>query len=259
MPRYKLTIEYDGTPYVGWQRQNNGPSVQQALEQALAALSGELVVVNGAGRTDAGVHASAQVAHVDLAREWRTDVIRDGMNAHLRSDSVTVLGCERVAQDFDARFSAIKRHYRYIILNRRAPPAIDNKRVWHMARGLDAEAMHEAAQCLVGRHDFTTFRASECQAKSPVKTLDALRIERVDGLSGPEIRFHVSARSFLHNQVRSFVGTLERVGAGAWRPEDVQAALAARNRARCGPVCPPQGLYLAQVDYPIDPFGAASV
>ncbi|MCC2099146.1 MAG: tRNA pseudouridine(38-40) synthase TruA [Hyphomicrobiales bacterium] len=245
MPRYKLTIEYDGTPYVGWQRQNNGPSVQQALEQALAALSGELVVVNGAGRTDAGVHASAQVAHVDLAREWRTDVIRDGMNAHLRSDSVTVLGCERVAQDFDARFSAIKRHYRYIILNRRAPPAIDNKRVWHMARGLDAEAMHEAAQCLVGRHDFTTFRASECQAKSPVKTLDVLDVAR----DGERIEIRASALSFLHHQIRSIAGSLEHVGSGRWTKADLFAALEACDRKRCGVVAPPWGLYLSQVDY----------
>ena len=202
-------------------------------------------MVNGAGRTDAGVHASAQVAHVDLAREWRTDVIRDGMNAHLRSDSVTVLGCERVAQDFDARFSAIKRHYRYIILNRRAPPAIDNKRVWHMARGLDAEAMHEAAQCLVGRHDFTTFRASECQAKSPVKTLDVLDVAR----DGERIEIRASALSFLHHQIRSIAGSLEHVGSGRWTKADLFAALEACDRKRCGVVAPPWGLYLSQVDY----------
>lgn len=245
MPRYKLTIEYDGTPYVGWQRQNNGPSVQQALEDAIAAMTGESVTVSGAGRTDAGVHALGQVAHADLAREWRTDVVRDGMNAHLRSGTVTVLSCEAVGGDFDARFSAVKRHYLYIILNRRAPPAIDHKRVWHMARGLDAEAMHEAAQCLVGRHDFTTFRASECQANSPVKTLDRLDVTR----DGDRIEIRASALSFLHHQIRSIAGSLEHIGSGRWTKDDLRNALEARDRKRCGVVAPPHGLYLAWVDY----------
>jgi tRNA pseudouridine38-40 synthase len=245
MPRYKLTIEYDGTPYVGWQRQNNGPSVQQALEDAIAAMTGGSVIVSGAGRTDAGVHALGQVAHVDLAREWRTDVVRDGMNAHLRSGAVTVLSCESVGGDFDARFSAVKRHYLYIILNRRAPPAIDSKRVWHMARKLDAEAMHEAAQFLVGRHDFTTFRASECQANSPVKTLDRLDVTR----DGDRIEIRASALSFLHHQIRSIAGSLEHIGSGRWTKDDLRKALEARDRKRCGVVAPPHGLYLARVDY----------
>ncbi|MCB1310751.1 MAG: tRNA pseudouridine(38-40) synthase TruA [Sedimentitalea sp.] len=259
MPRYALKVEYHGAPFAGWQRQSDQPSVQGALEAALARIEPGAHAIAGAGRTDAGVHALGQVGQCDLDRDWDPFRLSEALNHHLRPDPVAILAAARVAEDWHARFSALRRHYLFRILLRRAPATHDAGRVWQVRHPLDVQAMQRAADMLIGRHDFTTFRSSICQSASPVKTLDALRIERVDGLSGPEIRFHVSARSFLHNQVRSFVGTLERVGAGAWRPEDVQAALAARNRARCGPVCPPQGLYLAQVDYPIDPFGAASV
>lgn len=245
MPRYKLTIEYDGGPFVGWQRQANGYSVQQALEEAVAAISGETRVVHGAGRTDAGVHALGQVAHIDLAKDWRTDKVRDAMNAHLRGKPVIVLACEAVAPDFDARFSAVKRHYLYVILNRRAPPAIDRGRVWHVARRLDAAAMHEAAQALVGKHDFTTFRASECQANSPVRTLDVLDVSA----NGERIDIRASALSFLHHQIRSIAGSLENVGSGKWTKDDLRAALEAKDRTRCGTVAPPQGLFLTKVEY----------
>ncbi|MGE3245356.1 MAG: tRNA pseudouridine(38-40) synthase TruA [Beijerinckiaceae bacterium] len=245
MPRYKLIIEYDGGPFVGWQRQTNGYSVQQALEEAVTAMSGEIRSVHGAGRTDAGVHALAQAAHIDLAKDWRTDSIRDAMNAHLRPHPVSVLAAEPVADDFDARFSAVKRHYLYVILNRRAPPAVEAGRVWHVARRLNAGAMHEAAQLLVGRHDFTTFRASECQANSPVRTIDVLDVQR----TGDRIEIRASALSFLHHQIRSFAGSLEHVGSGKWTRLDLQAALDARDRKRCGSVAPPFGLYLSGVDY----------
>ena len=245
MPRYKLTIEYDGGRFVGWQRQANGRSVQEALEQAVRAFAGETVTVKGAGRTDAGVHALGQVAHIDLSRDWPADTVRDALNAHLRPDRVAVLAAETAADDFDARFSAVKRHYLYRINDRRAPLALDAGRAWWVRSRLDAEAMHAAAQSLVGRHDFTTFRAAECQAKSPVKTLDRLDVSR----EGDEIAVRASARSFLHNQVRSMVGTLKRVGEGKWRVEAVGAALEARNRDRCGPVAPAAGLYLVRVDY----------
>jgi tRNA pseudouridine38-40 synthase len=245
VPRYKLTIEYDGGPFVGWQRQANGPSVQQAIETAVHAFTGETVVVKGAGRTDAGVHALGQVAHIDLGRDRPTDKVRDAINAHLRPSPVVILAAERVADDFDARFSAVKRCYLYRILDRRAPPALDAGRVWHVPSRLDTEAMHAAAQALVGLHDFTTFRAAECQARSPVKTLDRLDVSR----EGPEIAVRASARSFLHNQVRSMVGALKKVGEGRWPVGEVAAALAARDRARSGPVAPPGGLYLVAVDY----------
>ncbi len=245
MPRYKLTIEYDGAPFVGWQRQVNGLSVQETLENALAAFASERAVVNGAGRTDAGVHASGQVAHIDLSRDWRCDVVRDAMNAHMRPQPVAVVAVEPAALDFDARFSASKRHYVYRILNRRAPAAIERNRVWHVARRLDAQAMHAAAQSLVGRHDFSTFRASECQANSPVRTLDRLDVVRTDDV----IEIHASALSFLHHQVRSFAGSLEHVGSGKWNAQDLRAALEARDRSRCGVVAPPQGLCLTRVDY----------
>jgi tRNA pseudouridine38-40 synthase len=243
--RYKLTIEYDGGPFVGWQRQANGPSVQQAIETAVHAFTGETVVVKGAGRTDAGVHALGQVAHIDLGRDRPADKVRDAINAHLRPAPVAILAAERVADDFDARFSAVKRHYLYRILDRRPPPALDAGRVWHVPSRLDAEAMHAAAQALVGLHDFTTFRAAECQARSPVKTLDRLDVSR----EGPEIAIRASARSFLHNQVRSMVGALKKVGEGRWPVGEVAAALTARDRARSGPVAPPGGLYLVAVDY----------
>jgi tRNA pseudouridine38-40 synthase len=245
MPRYKLTIEYDGGPFVGWQRQANGRSVQQAIEEAALKFSGETVTVGAAGRTDAGVHALGQVAHVDFTRPWPADTVRNAINACLRPDRVAILSAEAVAADFDARFSAVRRHYLYRILNRRAPPALDLGRVWSVQQPLDADVMHRAAQSLVGRHDFTTFRAAECQAKSPVKTLDRLDVTR----EGEEIAIRATARSFLHHQVRSMVGTLKRVGEGAWPVKAVGEALEARDRDRCGPVAPPQGLYLVRVDY----------
>jgi tRNA pseudouridine38-40 synthase len=245
MPRYKLVIEYDGTPFAGWQRQLNGRSVQQAVEEAIERFTGEAVRVQCAGRTDAGVHASHQVAHLDLAREWRTDTVRDATNAHLRPEPLSVLSAEVVANDFDARRSARKRHYLYRILNRRSPPALDASRVWHVPRALDAERMHEAAQLLVGRHDFTTFRAAECQAKNPLRTLDRLGVAR----SGDEIGVAASARSFLHHQVRSMVGSLMLVGAGRWSAEELRATLEARDRSRCGPTAPACGLCLVGVDY----------
>jgi len=245
MPRYKLIVEYDGTPFVGWQWQDHAPTVQGALTAAITAFSGETVAVQGAGRTDAGVHALGQVAHVDLAKEWRTDQVRDAINAHLRPYPVAVLSAEQVAADFDARFSATKRHYLYRIANRRADLALDRHRAWRLPRTLDAEAMHAAAQRLVGKHDFTTFRAAECQAKSPVKTLDRLDVAR----SGDEVLIRASARSFLHTQVRSMVGSLALVGDGKWSADDLGAALAACSRAACGEVAPPEGLYLVRVEY----------
>ncbi len=245
MPRYKLTIEYNGTPFVGWQVQDNGPSVQGVLTEAIAAFTGERVAVAGAGRTDAGVHASGQVAHIDLAKEWDGDTVRDAINFHLRPRPIAVLTAEQVAEDFDARFSAIKRHYLYRIVNRRADLTLDQTRAWRVPRPLDDDAMHAAAQKLVGRHDFTTFRAAECQAKSPVKTLDQLDVKR----DGDEVRITASARSFLHHQVRSMVGSLVHVGEGKWSAEDLADALAARDRTRCGQVAPPQGLYLVRVEY----------
>ncbi len=245
MPRYKLTIEYDGTPFVGWQVQDSGASVQGVLTEAIAAFAGERVVVAGAGRTDAGVHALGQVAHVDLAKDWDGDTVRDAVNFHLRPRPIAVLTAEQVAENFDARFSATKRHYLYRIVNRRADLALDQTRAWRVPRPLDANAMHAAAQKLVGRHDFTTFRAAECQAKSPVKTLDQLDVMR----DGDEVRITAAARSFLHHQVRSMVGSLVHVGEGKWSAEELADALAARDRTRCGQVAPPQGLYLVRVEY----------
>lgn len=245
MPRFKLTIEYDGGPFVGWQRQKNGPSVQEAIEEAVAAFAQERATVKGAGRTDAGVHALGQVAHVDLARDWPADTVRDALNAQLRPDPISVLFVEPVGNEFDARFSASKRHYLYRILDRRAPPVLDRGRVWNVPSRLDSDTMHLAAQSLIGKHDFTTFRAAECQAKSPVKTLDRLDVSR----QGDEITVRASARSFLHNQVRSMVGTLKKVGEGKWPVGEVAAALAACDRARSGPVAPAHGLYLLAVDY----------
>jgi len=245
MPRYKLTIEYDGAPFVGWQMQDNGLSVQGVLTTAIAAFCGERVAVQGAGRTDAGVHARGQVAHVDLAKAWDTDTVRDAVNAHLRPHPVAVLAAEVVADDFDARFSARKRHYVYRIINRRADLAIERQRAWRIGRPLDVAAMQTAARHLVGKHDFTTFRAAECQAKSPIKTLDRLDVAH----DGGEIHVHASARSFLHTQVRSMVGSLALVGDGRWSAGDLACALAAHDRAACGPVAPPDGLYLMRVDY----------
>jgi len=245
MPRFKLTIEYDGTPFVGWQVQDNGPSVQGFIIEAIAAFCGERIPVQGAGRTDAGVHALGQVAHVDLSGDWEADTVRDAVNAHLRPYPIAVLRAERVAESFDARFSATKRHYRYRIINRRADLALEQNRAWRIARPLDAGAMHEAARRLIGRNDFTTFRAAECQAKSPVKTLDRLDVER----AGEEVRVVAAARSFLQHQVRSMVGSLVQVGEGKWTADDLAAALSARDRTACGQVAPPQGLYLVGVEY----------
>jgi tRNA pseudouridine38-40 synthase len=245
MPRYKLTIEYDGSPFLGWQVQDGGLTVAGVLEDAVEKLSSQRTKVSGAGRTDAGVHALGQVAHIDLIKDWETDTIRDGMNAHLRPHPVAVLSVEKVADDFDARFSATRRHYIYRILNRRADLALDRSRVWRVARPLDERKMQEAAQHLLGHHDFTTFRSTECQAKSPMKTLDVLNVTR----NGQEVRIEASARSFLHNQVRSIVGSLPQVGEGRWTPADMKRALELRDRSACGPVAPPDGLYLLKVDY----------
>jgi tRNA pseudouridine38-40 synthase len=245
MPRYKLTIEYDGTPFVGWQVQDNGASVAGEIENAIEKFSGERAALYGAGRTDAGVHALGQVAHLDLAKDWEADTVRDAINAQLRPHPIAILSAERVADDFHARFSALKRHYLYRILNRRADLALERDRAWKIARSLDEKAMHGAAQHLVGNHDFTTFRSTECQAKSPVKTLDQLDVARV----GDQIRIAVSARSFLHNQVRSMVGSLVLVGEGRWRADDLRAALEAKDRTACGPVAPACGLYLVRVEY----------
>jgi tRNA pseudouridine38-40 synthase len=245
MPRYKLTIEYDGTPYVGWQAQDRGVSVQGVLTTAIAAFAGEEATVSAAGRTDAGVHALGQVAHVDLTKDWDTETVRDAVNFHLRPQPVAVLAAERAAPDFDARFSAVKRHYLYRIVNRRADLTLEQNRAWRVPRLLDAEAMHAAARHLIGRHDFTTFRSTECQGKSPVKTLDRLDVAR----DGDEIRVTAAARSFLQHQVRSMVGSLIHVGEGKWRADDLATALAARDRTACGQVAPPHGLYLLRVDY----------
>ena len=245
MARYQLTIEYDGAPFVGWQMQANGLSVQMVLETAVARINGGPAAVHGAGRTDAGVHALGQVAHVDLVKDWDPFVLRNALNGNVRPHPVSVLEVQRVADDFHARFSATSRHYLYRILNRRSPPALDRGKVWWLAAGLEAGAMHEAAQALVGSHDFTTFRAAQCQAKSPVKTLDRLDVSRY----GELIEIRCQARSFLHNQVRSMVGSLKLVGEGKWRPRHIKDALVARDRGRCGPVAPPDGLYLLKVDY----------
>jgi tRNA pseudouridine38-40 synthase len=245
MPRYKLTLEYDGTGLVGWQRQANGLSVQEALEAAVQRFCGESVTVHGAGRTDAGVHALAQTAHLDLPREVEPEVMVNALNYHVKPAAVAVLAAERVDDHFDARRSATGRVYLYRILNRRPPPVLERGRVWHVGPRLDAEAMQAAARLLIGRHDFTTFRDSLCQAKSPVKTLDRLDVAR----RGDEIHIEAAARSFLHHQVRNMVGTLKLVGAGKWRVDDVKAALEARDRRAGGPTAPPQGLYLVDVRY----------
>lgn len=247
MPRYRILIEYNGTPYVGWQRQDNGPSVQGAIEDAVDGFCGERVSVRGAGRTDAGVHAVGQVGHFDLSKEWPPETVRNALNAHLAKakQTVAILNADQAPNDFDARFSATKRHYLYRIVNRSAPLSLEARRAWRVARPLNPEAMHEAAQILVGRHDFTTFRSVQCQANSPVRTLDRLDIAR----TGDLIEVRASAQSFLHNQIRSFVGSLKLAGEGKWSPADMRTALEARDRTACGPVAPPDGLYLLAVDY----------
>ncbi|MDO5369716.1 tRNA pseudouridine(38-40) synthase TruA [Paracoccus sp. (in: a-proteobacteria)] len=261
MPRFALKIEYDGGPFAGWQAQADHPSVQGEVERALAALDPGFRAgarIAAAGRTDAGVHATGQVAHADLSRDWDPFRLAEALNWHLKPAPVAVLAVAPVPDDFHARFSAQGRRYLFRLLSRRAPATHDRGRVWQVAHPLDAGAMRQGAAHLVGRHDFTTFRSAMCQAASPVKTLDRIEIEEIALPHGAEYRFHLWARSFLHNQVRSIVGTLERVGAGAWEPGRVREALDARDRAACGPVCPPQGLYLVGVDYPADPFSAAA-
>jgi tRNA pseudouridine38-40 synthase len=245
MPRYKLTIEYDGAPFAGWQIQADRPTVQGVLTAAVEALSGEKTLVQGAGRTDAGVHARGQVAHVDLTKDWDIDTIRDALNAHLRPRPVAILTAEQVVDGFNARTSAIKRHYLYRIINRRADLTLDAGHAWRVPRPLDAAAMHAAAQRLIGNHDFTTFRSSECQAKSPVKTLDVLNVVR----DGDDVNVLASARSFLHSQVRSMVGSLVMAGEGKWTADDLAHVLDAHDRTACGQVAPPDGLYLMKVDY----------
>lgn len=248
MPRYKLVVEYDGTAFAGWQRQAADRSVQQALEEAIARFVGGPVRVHCAGRTDAGVHATHQVVHLDLDKPWRTDTVRDAANAHLRPEPVAVIAAAEVGPDFDARHSAIKRHYRYRILNRRSPPALTRGFVWHVPWALDAGLMHEAAQLMLGRHDFSAFRAAECQANSPVRTLDRLDVVR----EGEEIVVVTAARSFLHHQVRGMVGTLMLAGGGRLTPQGVRDVLDSRDRTRCGPLAPSGGLTLIGVDYPAD-------
>ncbi|MCF8469815.1 MAG: tRNA pseudouridine(38-40) synthase TruA [Parvibaculum sp.] len=245
MPRYKLTIEYDGTPFVGWQAQTNGLSVQKVVEDAIKGFCGEDLKIYGAGRTDAGVHALGQVAHVDFPRDVAPDTLRDAVNAHMRPHPVAIVEVLPVPDSFEARFSAVKRHYMYRIVNRRAPLTLDRGQAWLVHKRLDTDAMHAAAQALVGKHDFTTFRSVQCQAKSPLKTVDEISVSRY----ADEIEIICRARSFLHNQVRSFVGTLRMVGEGRWTARTVEKALAAKDRSACGPVAPPDGLYLLQVDY----------
>jgi tRNA pseudouridine38-40 synthase len=254
MPRYALLVEYHGAPFAGWQRQNDQPSVQGAIEAALAKLEPRAHTIAAAGRTDAGVHATGQVAHCDMERDWDPFRLSEALNFHLKPAPVAIVACAKVADDWHARFDALERRYLFRLMSRRAPLTSEAGQMWRVNHPLDADAMQAGADQLLGLHDFTTFRSSICQAKSPVKTLDELRVEVVPREYGTEYRFHVRARSFLHNQVRSFVGTLERVGAGAWMPDDVGAALAAKDRGACGPVCPPQGLYLAGVTYPEKPF-----
>lgn len=253
MPRYKLTIEYDGAPYAGWQRQDSAPSVQQALEEACLALNGEPVVVTGAGRTDAGVHALGQVAHIDLQKSLPAGKVRDALNAHLRPHPIAVLNAEISAPDFHARFDATSRSYIYRIANRRADLTLDRNRAWRIASPLDADAMHHAAQVLIGRHDFSTFRYAHCQADTPVKTLDSFRVSR----QADEIVIDTTARSFLHHQVRSMVGSLVEVGRGRQSAGWIGEILKAADRTLCGPVAPADGLYLASVSYAPRPSGTA--
>lgn len=259
MPRFALKIEYDGRPFAGWQAQADQPSVQGAIEDALARLDPGFAKgarIAAAGRTDAGVHATGQVAHADLERDWDPFRLREALNFHLKPAPVAVVDSARVADDFHARFSALERRYTFRLIARRAPVTHERGMVWQILNPLDIDAMRDGAAHLIGLHDFTTFRSSICQAKSPVKTMDEIRIEAHPFPNGHEYRFHLRARSFLHNQVRSIVGTLERVGSGSWAPLQVKQALEAQDRAACGPVCPPFGLYLTGVGYPVPPFPA---
>ncbi len=245
MPRYRLTIEYDGQPYKGFQAQETLPSVQGSIERAVKAFSGQTLRLQAAGRTDTGVHATGQVIHIDLEREWRPEVVRDALNAHLMPEPIAIIDAQVAEGDWHARFSATERRYIYRILNRKSPPALDRGKVWHMKKPLDAQAMHDAAQVLIGNHDFTTFRHMQCQAKSPIKTMDVARVWR----EGEQVLLEFASRSFLHRQVRSMTGTLAEVGIGRWSAADVKAALEARDRKACGPVAPADGLYLVGVKY----------
>ena len=245
MPRYRLTIEYDGRPYKGFQAQESLPSVQGSIERAVKAFSGQALRLQAAGRTDTGVHAAGQVVHVDLERDWRPEVVRDALNAYLVPEPIAVIDAVVAEGDWHARFSATERRYIYRILNRKSPPALDRGKVWHVKKPLDAEAMHDAAQALIGNHDFTTFRHMQCQAKSPIKTMDVARVWR----EGEQVLLEFASRSFLHRQVRSMTGTLAEVGIGRWSAGDVKAALEARDRKACGPVAPADGLYLMGVKY----------
>lgn len=254
MPRYVLKIEYDGAPFCGWQRQKSQPSVQQTVEEALRKLDANVPTIFAAGRTDTGVHATGQVAHCEMTRDWEPFRLSEALNHHLKPSPVAILDVRRAPDDFHARFSAMERQYMFRLQSRRAPLTHDRGQVWRVKHALDLAAMQRAADFLLGKHDFTTFRSVQCQANSPLKTLDRLDISSHVIPYGVEYRFDVRARSFLHNQVRSFIGSLEHVGAGSWAPEDMKAALEAKDRAACGTVCPPQGLYLAGVTYPNDPF-----
>ena len=254
MPRYALKIEYDGAPFVGWQRQQGQVSVQGSIEKALSNLENKEHAITGAGRTDAGVHAKCQVVHCDLEKEWEPFRLSEALNFHLRPLPIAVIDCAIVDKEWHARFSALERKYLFRLLVRRAPSTHEAGLVWRIGHSLDLSKMIEASKYLLGKHDFTTFRSSICQAKSPIKTLDEIKIDRIEGWSGDEFRFQLRARSFLHNQVRSFVGTLERVGAGSWDPVDVKKALEAKDRSACGPVSPPHGLYLTDVVYEPNPF-----
>lgn len=245
MPRYRLTIEYDGQPYKGFQAQETLPSVQGSIERAVKAFSGQTLRLQAAGRTDTGVHATGQVIHIDLEREWRPEVVRDALNAHLMPEPIAIIDAQVAEGDWHARFSATERRYIYRILNRKSPPALDRGKVWHLKKPLDAQAMHDAAQVLIGNHDFTTFRHMQCQAKSPIKTMDVARVWR----EGEQVLLEFASRSFLHRQVRSMTGTLAEVGIGRWSAADVKAALEARDRKACGPVAPADGLYLVGVKY----------
>jgi len=258
MPRFALKIEYHGAPFVGWQRQVNLPSVQGAIEAALAKLEPRDHTIAAAGRTDAGVHALGQVAHCDMARDWEPFRLSEAVNYHLKPLPVAVVDCAAMPDDWHARFSAVERHYVFRLIARRAPLTLDAGRAWQVKQRLDVQAMRAGAAHLLGHHDFTTFRATHCQADSPMKTLDEITLTETPTLHGQEIRVFLRARSFLHNQVRSIVGTLEQVGSGSWSPGDVKSALEARDRAACGTVCPPHGLYLSHVRYPAPVFGEAS-
>lgn len=245
MPRYRLVVEYDGGPYKGFQAQGDLPTVQASLERAVKAFCGETLRLQAAGRTDTGVHATGQVVHFDLSKDWKCEVVRDAVNAHLVPEPISILAVDIPGGDWHARFSATERRYIYRILNRRSPPALDQGRVWHVKKPLDAEAMHAAAQVLVGHHDFTTFRDLQCQAKSPMKTMDFAAVRR----DGEHVLLEFASRSFLHRQVRSMTGSLAEVGVGRWSAADLKAALDARDRKACGPVAPAEGLFLIGVSY----------